>query len=293
MRAIRFSPRAYLLSILHDGRASVSRVARDRAALAAILVFLLPWGSLILLRDNLEWLWQIGEITLVIAAFWWMSRSGALPAPQVKHPRAETLFALALIALWMVWRAGICGKLFPFLPADFVCFKNIGLEIVPKLIEMVGVPVVVLFWLGYRWRAQGLDCSLRAWWITLPILLGLAAFGIWVHAGDLPEFAQRNVEFFFAAGLPEEVLFRALLLTRLEAWWRNPAWALFGASVIFGLSHLPINYLVFTSRNWNEAWITLLTFQMGFGVAFAFAYQRTRNILPLAVLHALVNALYF
>ena len=69
------------------------------------------------------------------------------------------------------------------------------------------------------------------------------------------------------------------------------AWALYGASVIFGLTHLPINYLVFTSRDWREAWLTLLTFQMGFGAVLAFAYQRTRNVMPVAVLHALLDAL--
>jgi membrane protease YdiL (CAAX protease family) len=114
---------------------------------------------------------------------------------------------------------------------------------------------------------------------------------MYAHWNDLPGFGQRSVEFFFGAGLPEEVLFRALLLTRLEAWWRNSAWALLGSSIIFGLTHLPINFLVFSPNNLDEAWITLLTFQMGMGAAFGFAYQRIRNVLPLAWLHALVNAL--
>ena len=93
------------------------------------------------------------------------------------------------------------------------------------------------------------------------------------------------------AGLPEEILFRALLMTRLEAWWRNAAWAVFGSSVIFGLTHLPIDYLVFNKDNMRESWITLLTFQMGMGAVFAFAYQRVRNIWPIAVLHAIIDAL--
>lgn len=290
-RRFHFAPRAYLGSILRDARASLARVAKDRAALITIIVLILPWWSLLWLRDNLDWLSSFSEIAAIIFAFWWMSRSGALPAPTVKYPRAETLFAIGLIALWMIWRAGICGKLFPFLPAEFVCFKNIEFEIVPKVFEMVILPIVVLFILGYRWRALGLHWSWRAWWIALPIVLATAAYGTYTHQNDLPKFGQHLVEYFFAAGLPEEVIFRAILLTRLEAWLRNPAWALFVSSVLFGLSHLPINYLVFTNRNWNEAWITLLTFQMGFGVAFAFAYQRIRNVWPIAVLHALVDAL--
>lgn len=290
-RRFRFAPRAYLSSLLRDARTSLARVAQDRAALITIIVLILPWWSLLWLRDNLDWLSSFGEIAAIIFAFWWMSRSGALPAPTVKHPRAETLFAVVLIAVWMIWRAGICGKLFPFLPTELVCFKNIEFEIVPKVIEMVILPIVILFWLGYRWRALGLNWSGRAWWIALPSLLGTAAYGTYTHWDKLPEFGQHIVEYFFAAGLPEEVVFRAILLTRLEAWLRSPAWALFVSSVLFGLSHLPINYLVFTNRNWNETWITLLTFQMGFGVAFAFAYQRVRNLWPVAILHALVDVL--
>ncbi len=285
------SPREYARAVLCDGRASLSRVARDRAALVALIVLILPWWALIFLRANFDWLWTFGEIAALVFAYWWLSRSGGLPAPTVKHPRAESLFAFALTLGWIGWRVGICGKFLPFLPANFVCYQNWEFEIIPKLIELVVIPVVVLFLLGYRWRAQGLDLNWRAWWIASLALLGVAAYGMYIHWNALPGFGQRIVEFFFGAGLPEEVLFRALLLTRLEAWWRNSAWALLGSSIIFGLTHLPINYLVFSQNNLNEAWITLLTFQMGMGAVFAFAYQRTRNVLPLALLHALVDAL--
>jgi membrane protease YdiL (CAAX protease family) len=288
---IRFSPRNYVRSILHDVRATLYRVAQDRAALVAIILFVLPWWSLIFIRENTDWLWSFGEMVAVIFAYWWMSRSGAMAAPQVKHPRAEALFAIVLVALWMIWRVGICANLLPFLPANFSCFKNIEFEIAPKIVEQVIVPIAVLFVLGYRWRAQGIDINFRAWRISLLALLGVAAYGLYLHWNDLPSFGQRIVEYYFAAGLPEEILFRAVLLTRLEAWWKNSAWALFGASMIFGLSHLPIDYLVFTSRDWRETWITLLTFQLGMGVAFCFAYQRTRNIWHLAVIHALIDAL--
>ncbi len=246
---------------------------------------------LIFLRANFDWLWTFGGTAAIAFTFWWLSRSGGLPAPTVKYPRAEALFAFALIIIWIGWRIGICGNFFPFLPADFVCFKNWTFEIVPKVIEQVIIPIVVLFILGYRWRAQGLDLNLRAWWISSFALIGLLGYGLFAHWSDLPGFGWRTVEYFFAAGLPEEVLFRALLLTRLEAWWRNSAWALLGSSIIFGLTHLPINFFVFAPRNLNEAWITLLTFQMGMGAVFAFAYQRTRNVWTLAVAHALVDAL--
>ena len=293
MGAIRFAPREYAHSVLCDCRTSVARVMHDRAALVALIVLTLPWWALIFLRDDFGWLGTFGEVVVLAFAFWWLSRSGGLPAPTVKYPRAESLFVFALIAAWIIWRIGICAQWFPFLPENFVCFGNWEFEIIPKVIEQVVFPIVVLFILGYRWRAQGLDLNLRAWWISSFAILGVAAYGVHMHWNDLPGFAQRLVEFFFGAGLPEEVLFRALLLTRLEAWWRNSAWALLGASIIFGLAHLPINFFVFSPRNLNEAWITLLTSQMGVGAVFAFAYQRTRNACPLAILHALVDALNF
>lgn len=291
MFKISFAPRAYLASIVRDVRGVIAGVICNRAALVSIIVLLLPWWALVFLREKPDWLWSFGEIIVVLFAFWWMSRSGGAPPAQVKYPRAESLFAIVLIGLWIVWRAGICGKFFPFLPAEFTCFKNIEFETVPKVLEQVVVPILVLYRLGYRWHAMGLDWSWRAWWITFPILLAGVVYGIAIHWGKLPEFGKNFAEYFFAAGLPEEMLFRALLLTRLEAWWRDPVWALFGSAVIFGISHLPIDYLVFTNRNWNEAWITWLTFQMSFGAVFAFAYQRTRNVLPLAILHGLIDAL--
>ena len=291
MRLIRFSPRGYIGSVLHEARGALGRVARDRAALAAIIFILLPWFSLFFLRSNTEWLGQIGGLVAVVFAFWWMSRSGSAAAPEVKQPRLEFLLAMSLVLGWIVWRIGICSKAFFFLPAGFKCYQSIEFETVPKVISLVIFPIVVLFAAGYRGRAQGIDVNLRAWWIALPALLGMFGYGLYLNYNHLDTYGQNIVEFFFAAGLPEEVLFRAFLLTRLEAWWRNSAWALFAASLIFGLTHLPIDYLFFTSHNWKETWISALTFQMGFGAAFAFAYQRTRNVLPIAILHALVDAL--
>ncbi len=291
MRAIRVSPRGYLLSVWRDSRAVLARVMRDRAALAAIILFLLPWAALVFLRQNLDWVPSLGEIVGVVFLFWWMSRSGSAPAAEVRRPWLESLFAIVLVAVWIGWRAGICTNTFPFLPPRFNCFGSLEFELVPKLFDCVVLPFVILFLAGYRWRALGVNWSWRAWWIALPALVAAAAYGFYLHWQHPLDFVTRTGQFFAAAGLPEEFLFRAVLFTRLEAWWRSPGWALFGASAIFGLSHLPIDYLVFSPGNLKETLITAFTFQMGFGVAFVFAYQRTRNIWPLAVLHAMVDAL--
>ena len=291
MGAIRFSPRGYALSVLRDARYALGRVACDRAALIAIILILLPWFSLVFLRTTTEWLSQLAGLTVVVFTFWWLSRSGSRPAPEVKRPWLEFLFALALTVFWIMWRIGICSKAFFFLPANFTCYQSFEFETLPKVLSLVIFPIIVLFGAGYGLRSQGINLDLRAWWIALPAMLLCAGYGIYLHSHDLLKYVQSVAEFFGAAGLPEEVLFRAILLTRLERLLRSSGWALFISSLIFGLTHLPIDYLFFTSHDVRETLITALTFQMGYGAAFAFAYQRTRNIWPLAVLHSLVDAL--
>ncbi len=291
LAGLKISLRGYLGSLGCDLRDSMKRTLGDRAALLVVFLVLLPWASLLILRDNLDWVPSLLEIGAVVVAFWWMSRAQATDAPPIKRPVLESVLAIALVILWAEWRTGICAQLLPFLPSRFSCFDNYLYEIIPKLIDLVIFPGLVLLGAGYRLRSQGLGLDLRSFWIALPTLVGCAAYGFYLHQNKPMDFVSLTGSYFIGAGLPEEFLFRAFLLTRLEAWWQSPAWALFGSSVIFGLTHLPIDYLVFTSRNWHETWITVLTFQMGFGVAFAFAYQRIRNIWPVAILHAMVDAL--
>ncbi len=288
---LRFSVRGYLQSVRRDAVASLGRVLHDPGALFAIVVFLLPWLSLVFLRQDWAWLQSFGEIVFVGFTFWWLSRSGSNASAAIKYPALESILALFLVLLWVEWRIGICAKLFPFLPSNFSCFANADYEVAPKLVENILLPFVILFVLGYRWRAMGINWSWRAWWICLPALVMAAAVGLYFHQKDPLTFAQGIGKFFFGAGLPEEFLFRMVLLSRLEAWWSRPGAALLAASAIFGLSHLPIDYLVFTKNDWRETWIMALTFQMGFGFVFGFAFQRTRNIWPLALFHAMIDAM--
>lgn len=281
----------YLRQALIDAVSALRRTTNDRSALAAILLFLLPWFTLVFIRDDTTWLESFGEIVAVCAVFWWMTRSGARTTAVVTRPRIEAIFAIALVVLWVEWRFGICSNRFVFLPDQFSCYTNLEFEIAPKLLEMVVLPLLVLFFTGYGLRSQGLNWDWRAWWICLPSLIALIVYRVFLHQPDASQLFSKSITFFFAAGLPEEYLFRSFLLTRLEAWWRSAGWALFGSSLIFGLSHLAIDYLVFTKQDLRETWILALTFQMGFGYAFGFAFQRVRNILPLAVFHAFVDAL--
>ncbi len=286
-----FSPRRYAASVWRDTRLSLGRVRNDWTALLAIAVFVLPWLSLFWLRHNYDWLQSFAEIAFFGFLFWWMSRSGGAAAPDIKYPALELILALCLVLVWVGWRIGICANVFPFLPPNLNCYQSPEYDIAPKLVENVVIPGAILLALGYRWRALGVQWSWRAWWITLPALMVAAAVGLYLHQKQPFGFVQGTGNFIVGAGLPEEFLFRMVLLTRLEGWMKNSSWSLLAASVIFGLSHLPIDYLVFTKHDWRETWITALTFQMGYGFVFAFAYQRIRNIWPLALLHGMVDAM--
>lgn len=290
MHAISTWPFRYLAHVLADVRRTLKSGLADRAGSAAIGLFLLPWAALAILKPDFAWFQSLVEIVLFVFLFWWMSRSGASAQGPIRHPRMESIIAITFVLIWVSYRTGICTKAFPFLPLDFNCFNNYQFEIGPKVFESFVIPFVLLMLLRYSPEEQGISWSWRAWWVSLPLLFGAITFGLYSHRWDVLEFSGGVANFLLGAGIPEEFLFRAFLLTRLEAWWRSPGWALFGSSAIFGLSHLPNDYLVFTRHDWRETWTTLLTFQMGFGFAFGFAYQRIRNIAPLALLHAMVDA---
>jgi membrane protease YdiL (CAAX protease family) len=211
-----------------------------------------------------------------------------METPAVRQVERETIFALALVLLWVLWRvANYAGGIQISCAGPGWCVDWCAV-IVPKMLGMVIVPVVVLKLARYTFTALGLSIARRVWLPALAPILALVALGL--NAQGAEAFGLSALCFFFSAGLPEEVLFRGVLQTRLEAWLKNPAWALFLASFIFGASHLPINLHGFGLADWMDAVGAAFTFQMGYGFAFGLAYQRVRNLWPLAVVHALVDA---
>ncbi len=104
MKTFRVSPKNFIKTLFLDASTSLGNVARDRAMLVTIILVLLPWWTLVFLRNNTEWLWSFAEVSVLILAYWWMGRSRVLPASEVKYPRAESLFAIVLVAVWMIWR---------------------------------------------------------------------------------------------------------------------------------------------------------------------------------------------
>jgi membrane protease YdiL (CAAX protease family) len=117
----------------------------------------------------------------------------------------------------------------------------------------------------------------------------LIALGLSHH--PLNQFLTSSACYFFAAGLPEELLFRVFLQTRLEAIFHRSLWAVWTASFIFGLAHIPID-LHGSFAHWPDALLSAFTFQMSAGIALGYAYMRTRNLAPVSIIHMLIDSAF-
>src|SRR5262249_31307743 len=88
------------------------------------------------------------------------------------------------------------------------------------------------------------------------------------------------IAYLLGAALPEELLYRAILQTRLERLLRDGALAVVFASVVFGFMHLPINARQY---GWRTAGFFCIGQNAFGGFITGCIYHRTRS-LPLAVL---------
>ncbi len=282
------SIRSFLRTTWQDLRALPLKLARDRDALAVMVLTLLPWCILILRNGSAVDLQQLGWLIGLIAFYWLVGRRHPHPPVDIRKPRLELVFAIGVILLWIIYRVGEYWRWFtiPSAPAN-ACGGGVGNAIVPKMIEMVVLPIIFLLVMRYSLRKMGFSWDKSGWLAALVPVAFLIVQGLSRYA--LEKFAVSSACFFFAAGLPEEFVFRAFLQTRLEALLRNPLWALWLASFIFGLSHISID-LAGSFAHWQDAVLTAFTYQMTAGFALGYAYMLTRNLLPLSIVHTLMDS---
>jgi membrane protease YdiL (CAAX protease family) len=89
----------------------------------------------------------------------------------------------------------------------------------------------------------------------------------------------------------EEVIFRGMIQTRLEAAWGSVrAWIISG--LFFGFHHYYIHYLV-TSRPLAVTDILELVYLTAFGMVLGVIYAKTRSLLPSYLVHAINNLTLF
>ncbi len=278
----------FFQTVLADTKHDARTFAQNRSALIVANLLLLPWFLVIVTGRNLN-AWQpLLEIFGIMAAYWFFTRGRDAELSRVRQPIIESALALALVLIWMLFRIGQYAHVYDLPQVAVADVRDVMETIVPKLIEMVLVPLVIWLALGYRPRELGLR-SMRSDWV--PALVPMAALIFIGLSNNKPlEWWSSAVYFFLGAGMPEEFLFRGILQTRLEALVKNPVWGLYLASFVFGASHLPINLSNASPNNWLSAFESAFTFQLSVGFALGYAYQRARSLPPLMLIHTLINS---
>ena len=283
-----------MISILkttwRDLRALPFNFIRDRDLLAITGLTLLPWLILYIRNRDLTSLQPLTWISAFIAFYWLIGHQRSLTPLEFRKPRLELFIALTLAAIWFIYRIGEYWHWYtiPTFGLNNSC-GPISETPLPKMIEMFFLPVIFLWILGYSLSRMGFNWDKFSWLAALLPLLALVGLAWMNH--KLPSFAISSACYFFGAGLPEEFLYRAYLQTRLEAILHRPIWAVWLASFIFGLSHVPID-LAGSFLHWQDALLTAFTYQMTVGFALGYAYMQTRNVLPLSFIHTLIDFVF-
>ncbi len=279
--------RSFLTTTWRDLRDLPFNFVRDRDVLAIAGLTLIPWLILFIRGRNLDSLQPLAWIFAFIAFYWLIGHQRSLTPSKFRRPRLELFVALTFAAVWIIYRIGEYWHWYtiPTFGLNNSC-GPISETPLPKTIEMFLLPIIFLLILRYSFGQMGFNWDKFSWLVALLPLVILIAFGLTNHKPQ--PFAISAACYFFGAGLPEEFLFRAFLQTRLEAILRRPIWAVWLASFIFGLSHVPID-LGGSFLHWQDALLTAFTYQMTVGFALGYAYMRTRNVLPLTFIHTLID----
>jgi len=150
----------------------------------------------------------------------------------------------------------------------------------------------------------------RGFWLCLVILGGVILAVLCLISPALKQIAALHaappllavaiggsfVWLAFEAGLCEEFLFRAVLQTRLAAVLKSEAGAVLVAAVLFALAHAPGLYLRGGGEEGHSAsLIQVLAYAVAVlspaGLFLGFIWARTRSLLLVVLLHALVDVL--
>ncbi len=210
------------------------------------------------------------------------------------------VFLAAITGLLIRRQHGIAGSQFSQDPWYFMVFKIGGLLIVPLLIY---------YRQGYGARDLLLDWRPNA----RQVLIGLGAFAAgfalnWWHLAKIvtaaPGFAPHQLAWRLAAGLflpllmaglPEEIVYRGILQTRLEAILGRAA-AVVLQSALFAAWHFPSRYLLangvegHAGNVWSVMTGTVFPAFIA-GLIFGILWDRYRRLVPLITLHWGVDTL--
>jgi membrane protease YdiL (CAAX protease family) len=291
---------------------------RSRPAIWATIVYLLCWGisTLYLFVQGADWVFPFVSLGIFGGALsglaWFLTRKSDPPAVPVPRPGIELtailLFLLLYAFIFLGWGLGA-------LKAAVTAERPQEVAVLAaKLLVHVGIPIAILLALKTPLRPlfdTGLDR--RGFWPTLvvmgAVLIGLLA----VVSPSLTNIAELDptpavllwgvtgafIWNALEAGLCEEFLFRAVLQTRLAAWFKSNAAAIVATSLLFGLAHAPGLYLRGGPGvdGWSTDPIQVVAFTIAtlspLSILFGVLWARTRSLLLVVLLHASVDVLPF
>jgi membrane protease YdiL (CAAX protease family) len=252
----------------------------------------------------------------------WITTLRARPLTLAVHRRAAEMWLLLAcligVTLYLVWGAALSETL---LPASWLLSERgkFFVVFVRKLIVFVAIPFVLFRTVfGYRWRDFGLQVAgLRALAGNhLPVVLVLSAailvfqFFLGGAAGPIRrgEFHASQLAIglplcfawlFIEAGLVEEFFFRALLQTRLAAWFRSEMTGVALMALLFGLAHAP--GFILRHAGLEEAIganpsladsiaYAIVVLSVG-GIFLGIVWARTKNLFAVMIIHAATDLL--
>ena len=250
---------------------------------------------------------------LVLSGVGWMTTIGVRPPTiPVRRPGLELGAVLAFLAAYAVLFTGYG------LNAFHAAFAEGRLEavllVIFKLIVHVLMPCLLLATIGASPRAlftakpRG-----RPFWLTL-LILGPAILAVLaVISPSLKDIAALKLSptslalagggafiwMAVEAGLCEEFLFRAVLQTRLAAAMKSEAGAVVVGALVFALVHAPGLYMRTHAGDFGHSQnpIQVAAYTVAVlspaGLFLGFMWARTRNLLLVVLLHALVDVMPF
>lgn len=224
----------------------------------------------------------------------------------------ETRWLLIFAILYIVASAatGIAIKYFPlpFLGATYFT-QDVWYIFGFKIVLLLTLPLVVYRRWGYK--LTDLFYGWRPSWRSAIVLVLAFALGFFINASRLTElrdsWAMHSDAIGYAravvgailpwvmAGIPEEIVFRGMLQTRLEASWGRLA-AIVVSVTLFTAWHIPTRFLLANSVEGQAG--DLGSVLLGTGVpvgivalVFAFAWDRWRNLPALIAIHSGVDTI--
>ena len=252
----------------------------------------------------------------------WITTLRARPLTLTVHRRSAELLLLFVcllgVTLYLIWGVALSEAL---VPASWLASARGKFAVVffRKLIVFVAIPFGLFRAIfGYRWRDFGLQfAGVRALAGNhLPVVLALSAgiliFQYFLGGGAAPirrgEFHASQLMvglplcfawLFLEAGLVEEFFFRALIQTRLAAWFKSEVSGVALMALLFGLAHAPgfilrhagLEEAIGTNPSPADSIAYAIVVLSVGGIMFGIVWARTKNLWAVMIIHAATDLL--